>query len=145
MGLKIFLHELYPSPLSADKESTANCNKRENKQKKGIHPPTSIPFSSVLNDRYKTSRGPLLVAKSFIEPSSTVNELATQIALPSTSGKEVNSTKDTHLATSQGNDSTSEPDNKSKDGSIDPPQNRGDETDPKENPDDNSQSEHGSD
>ena len=57
----------------------------------------------------------------------------------------MNSTKDTHLATSQKNDSTSEPDNKSKDGSIDPPQNQGDETDPKENPDDNSQSEHGSD
>ena len=58
---------------------------------------------------------------------------------PSTSGKELNSTKDTHLATSQGDDSTSEPDNKSKDGSIDPPQNQGDETDPKENPDENSQ------
>ena len=85
------------------------------------------------------------MAKSVNEPSSTVNEFATQIALPSTSGKELNSTKDTHLATSQRDDSTSEPDNKSKDGSIDPQQNRGDETDPKENPDDNSQSEHGSD
>ena len=85
------------------------------------------------------------MAKSFIEPPSTVNELSTQIVLPSTSGKELNSTKDTHLATSQGNDSTSEPDSKSKDGSKDPPQNRGDEIDSKENPDDNSQSEHGSD
>ena len=56
----------------------------------------------------------------------------------------MNSTKNTHLATSQGDDSTSEPDNKSKDGSVDPPQNRGNETDPKENQDDNSQSEHGS-
>ena len=51
---------------------------------------------------------------------------------PSISGKELNSTKDTHLATSQGDDSTSEPDNKSKDGSIGPPQNQGDETDLKE-------------
>ena len=84
------------------------------------------------------------MAKSFIEPPSTVNELATQIVLPSTSGKELNSTKDTHLATSQGDDSTSGPDNKSKNGSIDPPQNRGDETDPKENQNDNSESEHGS-
>ena len=37
---------------------------------------------------------------------------------PSTSGKELNSTKDTHLATLQVDNSTSEPDNKSKDGSI---------------------------
>ena len=63
------------------------------------------------------------MANNFVEPTSTVNELATQIVLPSTSGKELNSTKDTHLATSQGDDSTSEPDNKSKDGSIGPPQN----------------------
>ena len=63
------------------------------------------------------------MGKGFIEPSSTVNEFATQTALPSTSGKELNSTKDTHLATSQGDDSKSEPDKKSKDGSIDPPQN----------------------
>ncbi len=77
--------------------------------------------------------------------SSTMNELATQIVLPSTSGKVLNSTKVTHLATSQGDDSTSEPDSKSKDASIDPQQNQGDETDPKENPDDNSQSGHGSD
>ena len=76
--------------------------------------------------------------KGFIEPSRSVNELATQTGLPSTSGKELNSTKDMHLATSQWDDSTSEPDNKSKDGSIDSPQNRGDETDPEENPDDNS-------
>ena len=48
----------------------------------------------------------------------------------------MNSTKDTHLATSQGGDSTSEPDSKSKDDSIDPPQNQGGETDQKENPDD---------
>ena len=67
------------------------------------------------------------------------------VNLPSTSGKELNSTKDTHLATSQVDDSTSEPDNKSKDGSIDPPQNQGDKTDPKENQNDNSESEHGSD
>ena len=85
------------------------------------------------------------MAKNFIEPPNTVNELETQIALPSAWGKEVDSTMDTHLATSQGDDSTSEPDSKSKDGSIDPPQNWGDETDPKENPDDNSQAEHGSD
>ena len=89
------------------------------------------------------------MAKSFVEPTSTVNEsvneLATQIFLPSISWKELNPTKDTHLATSQGDDSTSEPDRKSKDGSIDPQRNRGDENDPKENPDDNSQSEHGSD
>ncbi len=61
------------------------------------------------------------MAKGFIEPSCTVNEFATQIALSSTSGKELNSTKDTHLALSQGNDSTSGPDSKSEDGSIDPP------------------------
>ncbi len=85
------------------------------------------------------------MAKSFIEPSSTVNEFATQIVLPSTSGKELNSTYDTHLATSQGDDSISEPDNKSKDDSIDPSQDQGDETDPNENPDDNSQSEQGND
>ena len=114
MGVKLFLHELYPSTLTANKESTAKQTKKGNKRKKSTHSLTSIPFSSVLNDRYKRSRGPLLMAKR-------------------------------HLATSQGDDSTSEPDDKSKDGSIDPPQNQGDETDPKENPDDNSQSEHGSD
>ena len=85
------------------------------------------------------------MGNGFIEPSSTVNELASQTGLPSTSGKELNSTKDIHLATSQGDDSTSEPDNKSKDGSIDPPQNQGDETEPKENPDNISQSDHSSD
>ena len=63
------------------------------------------------------------MAESFVQPTSVVNELATQIVLPSTSGKGLNSTKDTHLAISQGGDSTSEPDSKSKDGSIDPPQN----------------------
>ena len=77
------------------------------------------------------------MAKSFVESPSTVNEsvieLATQIVLPSTSGKEVNSTKETPLATSQGKDSSSGPDSKSTDGLIDPPLNRGDETDPKEN------------
>ena len=57
----------------------------------------------------------------------------------------MSSTKDTPLATSQGDDLKSEPDSKSKDGSIDPPLNRGDETHSKENPHDNSQSEHGSD
>ena len=71
------------------------------------------------------------MAKSFVGLTSTVNELATQIVLPSISEKELNSTKDTHLATSQGDDSTSEPDNKSKDDSTDPSHNRGDETDPK--------------
>ena len=78
MGVKLFLHELYPSTLTANIASTAHHN---------IHPPTSVPISSVLNDRYKRSCGPLLMAKSFIEPPSTVNELATQIVLPSTSGK----------------------------------------------------------
>ena len=121
MGVKLFLHELYPSPLSADKESTANQNKRGNKRKKGIHPLTSVPFSSIMNERYRKSRGPFLMGKGFIEPSSTVNALATQTGLPSTSGKELNSTKDTHLATSQRDDLTSEPDSKSEDGSIDPP------------------------
>ena len=120
MGVKLFLHELYPSPLTANEESTAKQTKKGNKRKKTTHSPTSIPFSSVLNDRYKRSRGPLLMAKSFVEPTSTVNELATQIVLPSTLGKELNSTKDTHLATSQGDDSSSEPDSKSKNGSIDP-------------------------
>ncbi len=110
-----------------------------------MHPPTSVPFSSILNERYIKRCGPFLMGKGFIEPSNTVNELTTQTGVPSTSGKELNSTEDTHLAASQKNDSTSEPDNKSKDGSIDPPQNQGDETDPKEYPDDNSQSEHGSD
>ncbi len=57
---------------------------------------------------------------------------------PSTSGKELNSTKDTHLATSQGDDSKSEPDSKTKDSSIDPLLNQGDEMDPKEEPQNNS-------
>ena len=144
LGVKLFLHELYPSTLTANKESTAKQTKKGNKRKKSIHSPTSIPFPSVLNNRYKRNRRPLLMAKSFAESTSTVNELATQIVLPSPSGKELNSNKDTHLATTQGIDSTSKPDSKSKDGSIDPPQNRGDENDPKENQDDNSQSEHGS-
>ena len=69
---------------------------------------------------------------------STLNELATQTVLSSTSAKELDSTKDTHLGTSQGDDSKSKPDIKSKDGSIDPPLNRGDKTDPKENPHENS-------
>ncbi len=56
------------------------------------------------------------MAKSFVQPTSAVNELATQIVLPSPSGKELNSTKDTHLATSQGDDSKSEPNRKGKDG-----------------------------
>ncbi len=30
MGVKLFLHELYPSPLSADKESTAKQIKKGN-------------------------------------------------------------------------------------------------------------------
>ena len=97
MGVNLFLHELYPSPLTANKESTAKQTKKGNKREKSTHSPTSIPFSSALNDRYKRSRGPFLMAKRY-------------------------------LATSQGDDSTSEPDNKSKDGSIDPPLNRGDET-----------------
>ncbi len=78
-------------------------------------------------------------------PPSTVNELATQIVLPSTLGKELNSIKDAPLATSQGDDSKSLPDSKSKDGSIDPPLKGGDESDPKKNPNDNSQSEQDSD
>ena len=53
--------------------------------------------------------------------------------------------KDTPLATSQGDDSKSEPDSKTKDGTIDPPLNQGDETDPKEKPQNNSQLEQGSD
>ena len=48
------------------------------------------------------------------------------------------SSKDTHPAPSQRDDSKSEPDRKSKDVSTDPSSNRGDETDPKENPDNNS-------
>ncbi len=112
MGVKLFLHELYPSTLTANKASTAHHNnKRGKKRKKGIHPPTSVPFSSILNERYRKSCGPFLMEKGFIELSTTVN--ATQTVLPSTSGKELNSTKDNHLATSQKNDSTSEPDNKS--------------------------------
>ncbi len=119
MGVKLFLHELYPSTLTANKLSTAHPNnKRGKKRKKGIHLPTSVSFSSILNERYRKSHGPFLMGKGFIEPSSTVNELATQTGLPSTSGKELNSTNDTHLATSQGDDSTSEPDSKSKDDSI---------------------------
>ncbi len=42
---------------------------------------------------------------------------------PSTSGKELNSTKDTPMATSQGDDSKPGPDSKYKDSSIDPPLN----------------------
>ena len=140
MGVKLFLHELYPSTLTSNKESTAKQTKKGNKRKKSTHSPTSIPFPSVLNNRYKRNRRPLLMAKRFAESTSTVNELATQIVLPSPSGKELTSNKDTHLATTQGIDSTSKPDSKSKDGSIDPPQNQGDETDLKENPDDNSRS-----
>ncbi len=81
-----------------------------------------------MNERYRRSHGALL------EPTSTVNELTTQIVLPFTSRKEFNSMKDTPLATSQGDDSKSEPDSKSKDGTIDPPLNQGDEMDPKEKP-----------
>ena len=57
----------------------------------------------------------------------------------------MSSTIDSPLATLHCDALKSEPDSKSKDGSIDPPLNRGDETDPKENPDDNSQAERGSD
>ncbi len=59
MGVKLFLHELYPSTLTSNKESTVNQTKNVNKIKNSTHSPTSIPFSSVLNDRYKRSRGPL--------------------------------------------------------------------------------------
>ena len=46
--------------------------------------------------------------------------------------------KDTPLTTSQGDDSKTERDSKSKDRSIDPLLNQGDEMDPKEKPQDNS-------
>ncbi len=85
------------------------------------------------------------MAKSLVEPLSTVNELTTQTVLPFTSRKELNSMKVTPLATSQGDDSKSEPDSKTKDGTIDPLLNQGDEMDPKEKPQDNSQLEQGSD
>ena len=139
MGVKVFLHELYPSPLTANKEFIANQNKSQKKRKKSACLPKSLPFSSIMNERYRRSCGALL------EPPSTVNKLTTQTVLPFTSSKELNSMKDTPLATSQRDDSKFEPDSKSKDGSIDPPQSQGDETDPRENQDDNSQAECGSD
>ncbi len=86
-----------------------------------------------------------MVEKSFVEPPSTVNELTTQTILPFTSRKELNSVKDTPLATLQGDDSKYEPDIKTKDGTIDPPLNQGDEMDPKEKPHNNSRLEQGSD
>ena len=46
--------------------------------------------------------------------------------------------KETPLATSQGDDSKSEHDIKTKDGTIDLPLNQGDEIDPKEKPQNNS-------
>ena len=49
MGVKLFLHELYPSTLTPNKESTAKQTKKGNKRKKSTNSPTSIPFSSVLN------------------------------------------------------------------------------------------------
>ena len=79
------------------------------------------------------------MAKSFIESPSMVNELASQTVLPSTSGKDMESSKDTHPAPSQGDESKSEPDSKRKDVSIDPSPNQQGETDTKENPDNNSQ------
>lgn len=106
------------------------------KEKK--HPSTDInPIHHVWNDRYRRSHGPLRVA-SFVEVPSRVNELTPDTVLQSTSGKELNSTKNAPLATSQCDASKSEPDSKSKDGSLDPPLDRGDETDPKENPHENS-------
>ena len=75
---------------------------------------------------------------ALLEPPSTVNALTTQTVLPFTSRKELNSMKDTPLATSHGDDSKSEPDSKSKDGTIDPPLNQGNEINPKEKPQNNS-------
>ena len=131
-GVKEFLHKLYPSPLTTNKESIANQNKSGKKRKKRAYSPKSIPFSSIMNERYRRSCGALL------EPTSTVNALTTQTVLPFTSRQELNSMKDTPLATSQGDDSKSEPDIKTKDGTIDPPINQGNEIDPKEKPQNNS-------
>ncbi len=74
-----------------------------------------------------------MVEKSFIESPYTVNELASQTVLLSTSGKDVESSKDTHPA-SQGDVSKSKPGRKRKDGSIDPSPNQEGETDTTENP-----------
>ncbi len=78
------------------------------------------------------------MAESFFESLYMV-ELASQIVRLSTSGNDVEFSKDTHPAPSQGYESKSEPDSKRKDVSIDPLPNLGDETDLKEDPDDNSQ------
>ena len=43
MGVKVFLHELYPSPSTANKESIANQNKSGKKRKKSAYSPKSIP------------------------------------------------------------------------------------------------------
>ena len=72
------------------------------------------------------------MTKSFIESPCIVNEMASQTVLPSTPGKDMESSKDTHPAPSQGDESKSEPDSKRKDVSID-------QADPQENPDKYSQ------
>ena len=79
------------------------------------------------------------MSECFIESLSIVNELASQTVLPSTSEKELESSKDTHPAPSQGDDSKSEPDSKTKDVSIEPSSNPVSETGPEENPEKNSQ------
>ena len=101
---------------------------------KRLHPETPIPYSSVLTNQYKRSHRTVLVAKSFIDSPSIVNESASQTVLPSTSGKDIESFKNTHPAPSQGDESKSEPDSKRKDVSIDPSPNQGGEADPKESP-----------
>ena len=37
VGVKLFLHELYPSPLTANEESTGKQTKKGNKRKKSTH------------------------------------------------------------------------------------------------------------
>ncbi len=106
MGVKLFLYELYRSHLTSNKESTIKPGNKGKKRNKRLHPETSIPYSSVLMNQ----RGTLLVAKSFIESPCIVNEMASQTVLPSTSGKDMKSSKDTHPAPSQGDESKSEPD-----------------------------------
>ena len=101
MGLQLFLHDLYPSPITANKEFIAKHGDKGSKRKKSTHPQTSIPYHLLWSEQYRQSRrnpGPLGVASSGGIPSR-VNELTSDTVSQSTSRNELNSTKDTPLAT----------------------------------------------
>jgi len=98
IGVKIFLHDLYPSPLTEDKQFTSKEGQKKKTKGKNSHSQllshviillthtlkqnyiagpshsqTSTPFSLILKNKYIYSHG-ILNANSVTEPSRMVND-----------------------------------------------------------------------